>query len=409
MSKSQHNIESERPLRVVIVHYRDDVAAGGSLRVGETIVNHLNSDKVDAHLVFAYGEPGPVTKRARVPCHFLKAKGPKDFVGWIRARRLMKSLKPDVIHFMDNVVWLNAALSGKRYKKLLHVHGKFLLSYVKWHDRVIRKRLGLMADGQVCITHGASETLTAHGWCRPQRTWVVSNAVNSKAFETLPARHLARAALKIPADVRLLGMICRLVKHRGCEDAIEILHRLENGWHLAICGDGPFRNELEAKGEREGVRGRMHFLGSHEDVRPVLAAMDAFLFLARYDSFGLATCEALASGVPVFGLAGDGEYRERQNPLITSDNSIFVERHQATNYEAAESPQVLDMLARHITDFGKNPQRYEDMTRRAKEWVRSRFDASKQAEAMTKIYRSVHCSNRQHSEISNDCSESRPF
>jgi len=390
------------------VHYRDDAAAGGSLRVGQSLANSLDPKKIEAHMIFAYGEAGVISEQAHVPCHFLRANGAKDFSAWIRARRLLRNLKPDIIHFMDNVIWLNAALTGTGYKKLLHVHGKFLPSYMEWYDRRLRKRLGLKADGQVCITYGASATLTALGWGRPERTWVVPNAINIRAFEDLPARPIARAALNIPADVRLLGMVCRLVEHRGCQDALEILRRLEQNWHLAFCGDGPFRNELEMKAEREGVRGRVHFLGSLADVRPALAAMDAFLFLARYDSFGIATCEAFASGVPVFGLAGDGEYREPQNPLITDDNSIFVERHQATNYEAPESPEVLDKLARHIADYGENPQRYEAMTKRAKEWVQSRFDASIQAEAMTQVYEKVHCSNKQHIRTTNDCSDGHP-
>lgn len=312
----------------------------------------------------------------------------------------MNNIQADIIHFMESIVWLNIALTGSDYRKLLHVHGKFLPSHIKWHNRVIRKALGLMADGQVCITHGARESLTAQGWGLPERTWVVSNAIDNRAFQALPTRRLARATLNIPADVRLLGMICRLVKHRGCDDAIRILRRLEGEWHLAFCGDGPFRNELEAKAELEGVSGRVHFLGSVDDVRTSLAAMDAFLFLARYDSFGMATCEAFASGVPVFGLGGEGEYREPEYPLVTPDNSIFVERHQAANYEVAESPQALDSLARHISDYGKNPQRYEDMIKRARAWVQKRFDAPIQAEAMARIYESFNCSTKRIQRVS---------
>lgn len=369
--------------------------AGGSLRVGQSLANSLDPKMVEAHMVFAYGEGGAISQQVAVQCHFLDSKGAKDFGAWIRARRLMQSIKPDIIHFMDNVSWLHAALIGTSYKKLIHVHGKFIPSYIKWYDRIIRKRIGLMADGQVCISHGSRETLYALGWGRPKRTWVVPNAINSKLFGDLPARPAARAALKLPSDVLVLGMVCRLVKHRGGQDAIEILRRLDGHWHLAFCGDGPFRSELEAKAERDGIRGRVHFIGSLDDIRPMLAAMDGFLFLARYDSFGLATCEAMAAGVPVFGLAGDGEYREPQYPLITADNSIFVNRHQPSNYEVAEVPETLDELALRIKDYEENPQGYREMVKRAREWVRSRFDAPIQAKAMTRIYEEVLCPGSQ--------------
>src|SRR5215471_12983855 len=110
--KSKNHLHSssdsvvQRPIRVAIVHYRDSAAVGGSLRVGETIANHVDSKRVLAELVFAYGSAGPVTRNAGVACHFIGATGPRDPAAWIRARSLFKQLQPDIIHFQDGVVWL---------------------------------------------------------------------------------------------------------------------------------------------------------------------------------------------------------------------------------------------------------------------------------------------------------------
>src|SRR5512144_2695858 len=100
------------PLRVALVHYSDSAGSGGSLRVGEIIANHVDPRRISAELVFAYDGAGPVAKGTRVPCHFIGARGPKDFPAWIRARGLFKKLRPDIVHFQDSVVWLRAALSG---------------------------------------------------------------------------------------------------------------------------------------------------------------------------------------------------------------------------------------------------------------------------------------------------------
>src|SRR5204862_1037824 len=106
----------KRPLRVAMVHYRDSAAAGGSLSVGETIVNHLDPARISAAMVFAYGSAGAVANRVKVPCHFIRASGPKDVSGWMRARSLCKKLQPDVIHFQDGIVWLRSALAGLSYR-----------------------------------------------------------------------------------------------------------------------------------------------------------------------------------------------------------------------------------------------------------------------------------------------------
>lgn len=380
--------QSQR-IRVAIIHYRDDAQSGGSLRVGETLANHLDPSKVDAHLIFAYGGPGPVARHARVPCHFLGAKGPKDFPAWIRARHFFRKLEPDLLHFMDGVIWLRCALVGKRYVRLMHVHGKFLTQYLRWRERVIYRLLFGTADGHVCISNGASRTLIDLGWSRPSRTWTIRNAIDVKFFSNLPSRRTSRAQLGIPAGAKLLAMVCTLVKHRGCDDAIKLLSRLDEQWHLVFCGDGPFRSELRKLVEDQDLQHRVHFVGLMDDVRGIYAASDAYLLMARYDSFGLAVCQAMAAGVPVFGLGGDGEYRELEYPLITPDNAVLVQRRYPFNYDEPEAPEVLDELARRIIQYGEHPKKYLQMANRARAWIAERFDACIQAEAVSNLYEKV--------------------
>ena len=62
-----------------MVHYRDAADAGGSLRVGETIANHLDPTRVSAEMVFAYGSAGPVAKLGTCPLPFHRSEGSKGF------------------------------------------------------------------------------------------------------------------------------------------------------------------------------------------------------------------------------------------------------------------------------------------------------------------------------------------
>lgn len=379
----------DKPIRVAIIHYRDDANAGGSLRVGETIANHLNPENIEAHLVFAYGEAGPVTKNARVPCHFLRAKGPQDFLAWKRARTFFRELSPDLIHFQDAVFWLRTSLLGSGYKMLLHVHGRYLPEYMSWKSRMLTRAFIGRTDAQVCITNGARDALLRLGWTSPEKVAVVYNSVDVDRFSGLDEKKEVRARLGIPEDVLLLGMVCRLVRHRGCCEAINILSRLDKCWHLAFCGSGPIRHELEEMAKTEGVYERIHFMGLQEDVRPVYAAMDAFLFLARYDSFGLATCEAMAAGVPVFGLAGEGEYEEPDYPLITPDNSVFIPRANPSDYDSLEPIETFIHLAGKITEYGRHPGLFSGVIENARQHVRQSFDSRLQAERMTAIYETM--------------------
>src|SRR5277367_5629283 len=66
------------PLRVAFVLYRDDSNLGGSLRVVETLAKALDPKRIEAHIIFTYGGPGPVARRSNVPCHYVHSRGPHD-------------------------------------------------------------------------------------------------------------------------------------------------------------------------------------------------------------------------------------------------------------------------------------------------------------------------------------------
>jgi glycosyltransferase involved in cell wall biosynthesis len=375
-----------RPLRVAFVLYRDDLNVGGSLRVVDVLAHALDPERVEVHLIFTYGGPGPVARRAKVPCHFLNSRGARDIRSWIRARRMITELDPEVVHFHNPVYWLHAALVGKPYKKLIHLHGPHFTATMRLLDRLLMAQTRRLADAVVCITRGMRQNILDRGWGAPNQTWTVYNGIDCTASDSAPDRVEARASLGLPQDGLIIGVVCRLAWYKGCRDAIRILARLDRKWQLLLCGDGPMRAYLSDVARQEGVSRRVHFAGILEDMRPAYAAMDAFLFLSKLEPFGLVIAEAMAARVPVFGLGGEGEYRDPFYPLVTPENSVFVERTNPGDYSSPEPAPVLDELAGRINDFGTRPESYEPMIARAREWVSSRFDGKVQAEAMLEVY-----------------------
>ena len=372
-------------LRVALILYRDDLNVGGSLRVVEILAHALDPQRVEAHIIFAYGGPGPIASRAKIPCHFLYSRGPLDFRGWMKARRLMAGLRPDILHFHNPVYWLHAALAGQDYKKLIHLHGPFFVDMMGWSQRWLLGQSRRLADAGVCITREIRQIALNHGW-RPRQTLTVFNAVECSDLKPgLPKRE-ARAALNLPEDCLLLGVVCRLAWYKGCQDAIRVLARLNRNWHLVFCGDGPMRPYLEWLARQEGIAERTHFVGMLDDMGPAYAAMDAFLFLSKLEPFGLVIAEAMAARVPVFGLAGDGAYRDALYPLITPSNSMVLERSSPGDYVSPEPSAILNELADRIRDFGAHPESFGPMIERAYQWILERFDARVQAEAMSEVY-----------------------
>jgi glycosyltransferase involved in cell wall biosynthesis len=109
-------------------------------------------------------------------------------------------------------------------------------------------------------------------------------------------RAAARAALNLPPERKLIGIVARLLGEKGHRFLIEALPR---DAHLVIVGDGPMRGVLEELVDRSGLRPRVLFAGNQVDVVPWLQALDVFA-LPSYGNEGVpqALVQAMLTGLP---------------------------------------------------------------------------------------------------------------
>lgn len=83
----------------------------------------------------------------------------------------------------------------------------------------------------------------------------------------------------------------------------QALTRIDRPWQLVIVGDGGARAEIEAEFAPFGARARFIGLMAENDLPPVYAAADLYVWPAINEAFGMAILEAQASGLAV--VAGD--------------------------------------------------------------------------------------------------------
>jgi glycosyltransferase involved in cell wall biosynthesis len=74
-------------------------------------------------------------------------------------------------------------------------------------------------------------------------------------------------------------------------------------WVLRIVGDGPMRSALERQIAASGLHSRVELAGAVTEIGAEYGAADLFVMPSSYESFGLATAEALAAGLPAVGFA----------------------------------------------------------------------------------------------------------
>jgi glycosyltransferase involved in cell wall biosynthesis/SAM-dependent methyltransferase len=170
---------------------------------------------------------------------------------------------------------------------------------------VLRLADSLMFDGEALVE------LHAPGGLGNVPTFVYYPPVDAEAFVVSPAKRLeARAALGIPPDADVVGMVANLNPQKGIEyfvRAAGLLHqRLPGCWFVVFGASYETHREYGRLIEQEvaacGVpSGRLIFAGTRPDLENWYPAMDVKLITSVPRSEGTTTTamEAMACGVPV--------------------------------------------------------------------------------------------------------------
>ncbi len=168
-------------------------------------------------------------------------------------------------------------------------------------------------------------------WILPDReVGILPNAVDPAEWSPKPAPGSAGGEV---GRLRLVTT-ARLQARKRVDALLEIVARLrENGAGdvtLEIVGDGPRRPGLERAARRLGLDGAVRFVGATgpDGVRAALARSDVFVNACVLESFGIASLEALASGVPVVAREEGGVdafVEDGRNGLLVGSDDAMVD------------------------------------------------------------------------------------
>lgn len=136
----------------------------------------------------------------------------------------------------------------------------------------------------------------------PDKLHVIYNGVDLEAFrpqERAARRGAARAGIGCtPRDTVFLFLGSGYWR-KGLDTALEALALAgSQSFWLVVAGRDRDSARFVRQAERAGLGARVKFVGTREDVRPLIAAADCLLLPTRYDPFPNTVLEALAMGVP---------------------------------------------------------------------------------------------------------------
>jgi len=232
-------------------------------------------------------------------------------VEYVRLRRIVRAIDPDVVHLHSSKAGLVGRLVVRRRRPTIFTpHAWSFLAegpLMRWAARRWERFAARWTSVTLCVS--AAEQARGKGAGVRSEYRVVPNAVDLDAFTPASAEERQAIRARLGVEAPMAVCIGRLAPQKGQDlllDAWPEVRRRVPPAELALIGDGPDRHELESRAA-DGAR----FLGHRNDVREWMIAADVVVQPARWEAGSgvgqsLATLEAMACGRSVITTAVAG-------------------------------------------------------------------------------------------------------
>lgn len=288
--------ESETETMPRVLHVIPSLAVAGTER---QLVGFIKRSSAPMrHAVAVFDEEGALASELPSPPHWVGPFGrtPKDLPKNVRAvfrlRRLVRSLKPTLVHAHLGISEVLAAAAVPRGVPLVSSHrginvGLESNPLLRAVEGLAHRRLDLLLCNSAWL---AGRTIGSR-WAPVPR--VIHNAVDLDAFAPVPLPGGDKPTVVMVANFGpekrhdiFLGAFADLIA--GGMDVRAIL-----------VGDGPERSRVEALTRELGVQKNVELAGLVMDTRPFLAQAHVVVLTSAYEGFPNALLEGMAMGRPV--------------------------------------------------------------------------------------------------------------
>jgi len=172
----------------------------------------------------------------------------------------------------------------------------------------VEQRLGRITDVALCVGAGVAAEAVRRELIAPDRVRTIGVCADEpgrarRRGTSHEARRLARLALGLPADAKVVGAVGRLTYQKAPEDFVAALADLKRPDVAGVWVGG---GELARRVRQQAAdlpAGRMVLAGERPDVLDLLPAFDVFVLPSRYEGLPTAIVEAMICGIPVIATA----------------------------------------------------------------------------------------------------------
>ncbi|MFT5442407.1 MAG: UDP-glucose:(heptosyl)LPS alpha-1,3-glucosyltransferase [Myxococcota bacterium] len=343
-------------MRVALVIERFEAAGGGGEQVAWNVARELVRSGDEVHVLCRCGTdaPGLTVTRLATPS-FWQPLRVRTFAR--RVKRALADHNYDAVHSFSrtlgqDIFHVGGGCHAQYMQKAYSRSGALLRRLSPRHQTLLSLESRIFADPKLvaqCVSHRVQREIAGRHGVPLSRLPVVHCGVDVERFAP---KSDASARLEVRKELGVDRQTAWLFagsgwQRKGLDRAITALANVrDRSTQLWVAGKDS-QTKWRARAAREGVDGRVLFLGERSDLERVYAAADGLLMPSRYDAFGLVCLEAAAAGLPVIVSAqtGASELFGDCGRVIEHDDDPMAYAHAMDELASSESREQLGALA----------------------------------------------------------------
>ncbi len=312
-------------LKVKIVYVIGTLDVGGTEGQLVELVLRLDQDRFDP--VVCCLSPGGaleglLTERG-IPVHVVNFRGFRKATGGfirsaphvaravVRLWRLLRGERPAIVHGFLFWAYILGGLVARAARVPIFVSSRRSLGHFKAdkpHYLFWERMVNRITDLVIANSEAVRQDVILRERLPASKVMVIYNGLDLSRFDIPPDEQL-RESLGLSKRAPVIGIVANFIHYKGYEFFLEawasVVKKCPEGVALLV-GDGPLRQEFEAKVEAVGLGQWVRFLGTRQDVPRLLALMDLVVHPSLEEGFSNAILEAMAAGRPVIATTVGG-------------------------------------------------------------------------------------------------------
>ena len=361
---------------------------GGAAKYVYDLSTNLSGDFNVAIAAGGKGKFFKKIKQAELPYYkinsFQRTINPfKDIFAFFETLSLLFQLKPDVIHVNSSKAggivgvagWVYKIISNKKIKLIFTAHGWAINEdRPQWQIKLIKlfsKITSLFYNKIICVSEYDKQIAIKNKITCEKKLITIHNGINIKNIKFLTKEKAQKKLIKKTSPL-VIGTIAEWTSNKGLIYLLEAIKKIKDKEFDVILigsGENPDKEKMTKFIEKHQLK-NIHLIEFIPNAVNYLKAFDIFILPSTKEGLPYTIIEAMAAEVPVIATNVGGIPEMIENNI----NGILIE------------PKNPDVIGEKILELINNPEKTQEITRKARQKAEEEFGLDKMIEKTKEIY-----------------------